>query len=445
MKTFRLIAAVLFLLPITLLANQYLFMHLDSHRFLDQDRETVVFLDYQIPYQSLLFEAGNGAYFAQVEVGISISAQDSLLSEQKIDDVIGITNKFDAQSMQKAYFNRIAIPMDQDSLTIVFTAKDVLSEKVFSRSIFLKALPKDSRLSDIELNNRISEDDGSYMKKFRRGNRIFEPAVSLIISKNHYDHAIIYTELYSREENLGENLLLILNLSRDDKTVMEDYLDLSVVNSLSNGLNLKIPLEDLEAGTYVGKISLLLDDIIEEKEFDLVVSEEKEILHRLFTDMDEEYALMRYFMVSKLPRNWDSMKEESKRYYISNFWKEMALTNRMSVDGIIDLVQERVDHSNQYFASIKPGWQTDMGRVYVRQGRPSDIEKGQSSTDSRFAIKDYQIWKYSTGEKPVYLFIDIQMNNNYRLIYVDGDDMEANNPDWLRYLGSDFDENLLRN
>lgn len=446
MKTFKLIAIVLFLLPLSLLANEYLFMHLDSHRFLDNEGETTILLDYQIPYRSLLFEAGNGAYFAQVEVGISVASQDSILSQQKIDDVIGITNKYDAQSTHKSYFNRLVIPMNEDSLKIVFTARDVASDKVFSRSIFARALPKDSRLSDIELNSRILEieESSSFMKKFQRNNRILEPAVSLIISKNHYEHAIVYTELYSREENMGENLLLVLSLSKDDKTVMEDYLDISV-NSLSSALSLKIPLEDLEAGKYIGKICLLLDDIIEEKEFDLVISEEQEMLYCLFADPDEEYILMRYFMGSRLPRNWDKMKEDSKRYYVNSFWQEMALSSRMSVDGILDLIRERVDHSNQYFATIKPGWQTDMGRILVRHGMPSDIEKGHSSTESRFAIKDYQIWKYTTGHKPVYLFLDIQMNNNYRLIYVADDDMEAENPDWLRYLGSDFDVDLLRN
>lgn len=444
MKTYRLIIALLFLLPLSLVANQYLFMHLDSHRFLDAEANTILLVDYQIPYRSLLFEAANGAYFAQVEVTVEVVGADSLISSQKIDDVIGISNKYDAQSTQKSYFNRLAIPMDEDELTIVFEAMDITSRKVFSRQFYARALPKDSRLSDVEINSRIIEDDSSFMKKFRRNNRILEPAVSLIISKNHYENAILYTEIYSKEENLGEQLLLILSLSRDGKTIMEEYLDVEV-SSLSNALSLKIPLEDMEAGKYQGKLSLLLDEIIEEREFDLILSEEQEKLNHLFSDVDEEYMLMRYFMGSRLPRNWENMKLDSKRHYINSFWHEMALSSRMSVDTVIDMIRERVDHCNQYFTTIKPGWQTDMGRIYVRNGAPSDIDKGLSSTESRFAIKDYQIWKYSSGEKPVYLFIDIQMNNNHRLIYVSGDESEASNPDWIRYLGNDFDTDLLRN
>ncbi|MCB5254453.1 MAG: hypothetical protein LHW58_02300, partial [Candidatus Cloacimonetes bacterium] len=71
--------------------------------------------------------------------------------------------------------------------------------------------------------------------------------------------------------------------------------------------------------------------------------------------------------------------------------------------------------------------------------------KDQTSDDTRFVRKDYQIWKYRSGNRPVYVFIDQQMNNNFRLIYVLNDDMEISNPDWLGLIGRNFDESLLRN
>ncbi|HCM14751.1 MAG TPA: hypothetical protein DHW79_02165 [Candidatus Cloacimonas sp.] len=123
----------------------------------------------------------------------------------------------------------------------------------------------------------------------------------------------------------------------------------------------------------------------------------------------------------------------------------MAVSTGMSEQRIIDLVHERVEHTNKYYSSLKPGWTTDMGRIFIRNGAPSDIEKGTSTDESRFVGKDYQIWKYSSGNRAVYVFMDIQMNNNYRLIYASGDDMEVSNPGWLSYLGRDFDTSLLRN
>jgi hypothetical protein len=37
------------------------------------------------------------------------------------------------------------------------------------------------------------------------------------------------------------------------------------------------------------------------------------------------------------------------------------------------------------------------------------------------------------------------MNGNYRLIYVEGDQQESSNPDYLYYLGDDFDTSKLYN
>jgi len=163
-----------------------------------------------------------------------------------------------------------------------------------------------------------------------------------------------------------------------------------------------------------------------------------------FEDIEDEYNLMRYFMVGVAP-NWSSMDSDSKNRYVNNFWQNMAAKSQMSEDDIMKLVDDRVKYANKNYSSLRAGWTSDMGRIYIRNGAPADIETGTSSDDTRFVRKDYQIWKYNSGTKPVYLFIDIQMNNNYRLYYVKGDTMENSNPDYKSYLGNEFDDSLLRN
>ncbi|MFA7025445.1 MAG: GWxTD domain-containing protein, partial [Candidatus Cloacimonadaceae bacterium] len=213
----------------------------------------------------------------------------------------------------------------------------------------------------------------------------------------------------------------------------------------TQAIALKIPLTDLKAGKYQGTISLQAGEILQSRDFEFVLSEDTETMLSLFPDPDDEFKLMRYFMTSRALSNWESLNTESKRRYITNFWKNMALSTRLSEQGILDLVHERVEHANRYYSSQKPGWNSDMGRIYIRSGAPAEIEKGQTSDDTRFVRKDYQIWKYRSGDRPVYVFLDQQMSNNFRLIYVSNDDMEISNPDWLRLIGRDFDESLLRN
>jgi GWxTD domain-containing protein len=434
----------LFWTGISLCAQERLNLHLDYTRFLAPNKDTVLLLDYQIPYRSLIFVARDGAYFAQVAVQVQISSRDSLLFEQSITDNIGIRSKHDALSNQKAYLNRMSFQLAPQTHIVQYRATDINSGRVFNWSRELEALPPTARISDVELNSRVYADSSSYLAKFQRKGKIYEAQPSIILNREYHEFAHLYLELYTPEEELGQSQLLMLSLEQDGEIVMDEYLDTTPMNT-NESISLKLPLQGLAAGKYYGSISLLVGENLESRNFAFVLSEEVETMLNLFPNPDDEFNLMRYFLASRAPSNWTSMNEEAKRRHITNFWKSMALSTGMSEQRILDMVKDRVDHSNRYFSSLKPGWTTDMGRIYIRNGAPADIEKGTSSDESRFVRKDYQIWKYGSGNRAVYVFMDIQMNNNYRLIYVSGDDMELSNPDWLRFLGSDFDTSLLRN
>ncbi len=419
-------------------------MHLDYNRFLDQDDQSILFIDYQIPYRSLLFLAHSRAYFAEVDVRIQVANRDSVILTQSVTDNIGISSKHDASSEIKSYLNRISFLLEEDYYQITFTAEDINSQKVFDWQFETGRLPTDALLSDLELNSRVYADSSAYLAKFRRQGSVYEPIPSILLRRNYHEYAHIYVEIYTAMEGLAESQMINLSLEQAGDLVMDEYLDM-VRQKSHESLSLKIPLADLKAGKYQGRLALQAGERLEHRDFEFVLSEEIETQLSLFNHPDEEYSLMRYFMASRAHANWEALDYEEKRRMITNFWHSMALSTRMSEADIMDLIHERIEHANRFYSHLKPGWATDRGRVYIRNGAPDDIEKGSSSDEGRFVRKDYQIWKYHSGDRPVYIFIDIQMNNNYRLIYVSGDDMELSNPDWMRYLGGDFDMSLLRN
>lgn len=438
------LALAFILASLNLCAQGRLNVHLDYSRFLAPNQDTILLLDYQIPYRSLIFVAQDGAYFAQVSVQVQIANRDSLLFEQSVTDNIGIRSKHDALSNQKTYLNRMSFQLPPQAYTLKFSATDVNSGNVFNWSYQIDTLASDTRISDVELNSRVYADSSSFLQKFQRNGKVYEALPSIILNRAYHEFAHLYLELYTPQEEIGKSQLLTLSLEKDGELIMDEYLD-TTPQKPSESISLKIPLADLAAGKYSGTVSLLVEDVLLSRTFEFVLSEEVETMLHLFTSPDDEFSLMRYFMASRAPSNWNSMNEEAKRRHITNFWKSMALSTGMSEQRILDMVKERVDHANLYYSSLRPGWTTDMGRIYIRNGAPAEVEKGTSSDESRFVRKDYQIWKYRSGNRAVYVFMDIQMNNNYRLIYVTGDDMEASNPDWMRFLGSDFDTSLLRN
>lgn len=427
-----------------LAAQNTLNMFIDYNRFLNAEKKTIFLVDYQIPYRNLLFLAAQSGFFAEVEVQLELYKADSLAFSQQITDNIGIRNKADAGSASKKYMNRLSYIMDDPSYLMKFKATDINSGKQFAWAYSIEELDPSSIISDIELNSMVKADTLQYLEKFRRNKVLYQSEPSLLINKSLQDSIFLYFEVYRPEPFNGDKCLLNLAIFKDSLTVMNEDLEF-VPRPGAQSFSLKIPLKNLKAGKHSGTVTIQAGKVIQKREFMFVLTEEHEQSYALMPNPDDEYELMRYFLSSQLPTNWKDLDETMKRRYITQFWRNMALNTSRSIPDIMELVKERLDYTNKYFGHHRAGWTTDMGRIYIRNGAPDEIIRDTSSDQSRFVRKDYQIWKYSSGYKPVYVFIDIQMSGNFRLIYVEDDDMENSDPDWLRFLGSDFDESNLDN
>jgi len=445
MKNIRLFFSLVIILFAfsTLLGSDKLNMFIDYNRFLDKNKNTILLLDYQIPYENLAFLATNNGYFAELNVKVKITEADSIFLEHEINDIIGVKNKADTGNRKKSYLNRLSFTLHKPLYTIQFSALDINSQKNFFYEFQIETLPPSSLLSDIELNSEVRPDTSQYLVKFKRNNVLYRSEPSILFNKSINDYIYLYLEIYNWNST-SESCLLNLSLEKDSLVVMDEYIDFQPGPG-SESINLKIPLKDLNPGFYNGTIVLQSAERTEERNIEFAVIEEKEEEFFLFANPDEEYELMRIFLGNKIPSDWGKMNQDTKRRYITQFWRDMAFSTNRSVQSIMDLVQKRIDYANRNFTHFKQGWTSDMGRIYIRNGPPDDIQRDTSSDESRFVRKDYQIWKYVSGKKPVYMFIDIQMNGNYRLIYVENDDLEASNPDWMRYVGSDFDTSKLDN
>jgi GWxTD domain-containing protein len=76
----------------------------------------------------------------------------------------------------------------------------------------------------------------------------------------------------------------------------------------------------------------------------------------------------------------------------------------------------RIAYANEHFATSRPGWQTDRGRIYIVYGPPDEIEvhpKGEHSTCAR------ETWIYrhvgGIGDNVSVTFVDRAGTRDYRL------------------------------
>ncbi len=140
MKNIRLffsLVVVLFAFS-TLLGSDKLNMFIDYNRFLDKNKNTILLLDYQIPYENLAFLAKNNGYFAELNVKVKITEADSIFLEHEINDIIGVKNKADTGNRKKSYLNRLSFTLHKPLYTIQFSALDINSQKNFSMNFKLR-------------------------------------------------------------------------------------------------------------------------------------------------------------------------------------------------------------------------------------------------------------------------------------------------------------------
>lgn len=206
-----------------------------------------------------------------------------------------------------------------------------------------------------------------------------------------------------------------------------------------------INIRHLEKGRYQGQIEIIdsLESFSRVFEFSLI--EPFVESYSVFGNPEDDILLVKYISPGSYPANWKGFSKDAKKNYITSFWIELANAKRLSVAEVISLYKEKIDFCNKRYSHFEKGWKSDMGRIFLRNGTPSDIEKDRTTDDTRYVRKDFQIWKYSNLNHAIYIFVDIQMNGNYKLVYAVNDDNESTNPDWRKYLGSDFDESLIEN
>lgn len=165
--------------------------------------------------------------------------------------------------------------------------------------------------------------------------------------------------------------------------------------------------------------------------------------HKVFEKLKDEYKLASYFLTYQQKKYYKKLSEEDKWRYLATFWKANDLDPTTEQNEFLDQIKTRIEYCNAHFTHFKSGWNTDRGRIYIRHGQPYEIIKRATSMNTKYAQKDYEIWKYRIVEYLTYIFIDLQQHGDYRLIYSENDPQEGSFADWQSYLGRDFDFGLL--
>jgi GWxTD domain-containing protein len=124
-----------------------------------------------------------------------------------------------------------------------------------------------------------------------------------------------------------------------------------------------------------------------------------------------------YIITSDERQRFVQLKTDDERQaFIAKFWSDRDPTPDTAQNEAKEEHYRRIAYANQRFASSKPGWQNDRGRIYITFGPPAEIEShptGQGGNPPR------ETWRYKyvegIGDNVTFAFSDPEQSGEYRL------------------------------
>jgi GWxTD domain-containing protein len=164
--------------------------------------------------------------------------------------------------------------------------------------------------------------------------------------------------------------------------------------------------------------------------------------------------LMLVAQSGELSKYTKDLSLRAKRRFLVEFWQKRDLVPSTPDNETRQRFYDAVAYADRTYGekgrAAVPGWKTDRGRIFVRNGAPDDVLQRPQAGRS----PPYEVWRFRTGKDRYYIFIDRANGlGNYQLVY-SNDLKEPGQPNWQellhkedavddisRFLGVDFKVN----
>jgi len=168
-----------------------------------------------------------------------------------------------------------------------------------------------------------------------------------------------------------------------------------------------------------------------------------------FADMDEaeldhaEAPLMLIARSGELSPYDDKLSLTAKRRFLADFWVRRDPTPGTPQNENRDQFYNAIEYANKNYreggrASV-PGWKTDRGRVYTRNGVPDEVLRRSQQGNA----PPYEVWRYTKGKGRYYIFADRTGFGAYNILH-SNDLQETGLVNWQKILGLDVVQDIGR-
>jgi GWxTD domain-containing protein len=281
---------------------------------------------------------------------------------------------------------------------------------------------KNLQLSDLELAFQIEPDTGN--GRFTKGGRRILPNPSGVFTHS-MGIVYFYGELYNLIALPVSNPDYLLNFAVLDSTgkMVKDFGTQTRKKPGNSAVVLSgVNVSTLPGGRYVLQVQAQDQEtekkVLVTKNF-TVLSEEAGKQERLesFDEVERFKQDVAYIATTGELNMFEELTPEGKKRFIEEFWKKRDPTPNTPINEFKIEHIRRINYANFHFSRTEKandGWRTDMGRIYILYGEPSEIERHSLSQEE----KSWEQWNYNELQGGAYfIFVDEDGYGVYRLVH----------------------------
>lgn len=310
--------------------------------------------------------------------------------------------------------------------------------------------PDDVQLSDVQLSSQIQK-GGQEGSLFVKNGYTVIPNPSRLFGSN-LPRLFVYAEVYNLDfkEGQGGQYKTEFIVTDEAGSVIREFPSKSYAKVGRTALILhSVNVLSLVTGRYNLVVRVTDEDskaLTQAKETFVVYREGESIAEMtsegesFFSDIDEK-GIERAGHIVSLVGSDDEKKMfkeigdlAGQKKFLDKFWKDRDPSPGTKGNEALMDYYTRYEKANQLFSSPnRPGWKTDMGRIYVVYGPPAQIEKH----DFEINLPPYQIWYYlqlkNQPTQTIFVFADKSGTGTPALIHSNARG-EYSNTAWMEEL-----------
>lgn len=432
-------------------------------------QQTVVKTFVEFPYLSLT-PTGTGPG-AQLSYRITVKVTDSTgltLMEQPWRGHADASFRLDPRATGLEMFE---FPVKAGRYSLTVTVQDSVGGGTLTRTVPVEGFATRPRASDLVVSSQMriagAADTVPQGGEWRRGSTVVRAAADVVLDPIHEERGSLYylLEAYGARPDSSApgtaqppdtGTLSVKVVDTAGKVLLQTPPSKVLIAAGGGILRGQLPLTGLPEGHYQLETDLVVDGITTSRTAPFRMGSLQTALEQdqqarevaLVSDsgyfgamdeaaLDEAWAPLDY--VARPDDHMDVWKQgltvAAKRNFLIQFWGRRDPTPgtvkneaRERFYGLIALANQKFTERG---SNARPGWRSDRGRIFIRNGDPADRLQRQNIG----VAQPYEVWRYASGRGRWYIFVDRSGFGAYELVATN-DLHEPTRPGWQTDLGT---------